>query len=115
MMERCPLCDHPYEGHKGIFADEESYITVIDGEVIRLTHRLSQVLAGILKCDPRIASFGYLMDYIYGLENDSEPSNDILKVYVYKIRKKISHTRFEIKTVWGKGFRIVEIKDGTKR
>ena len=114
-MEHCPLCDHPYEGHKGIFADEESYIAVIDGEVIRLTHRQSQVLAGILKCDPRIALFGYLMDYVYGLENEDEPNDKILHVYVCKIRKKMNHTRFEIKTIWGKGFRIVEIEDGTKK
>lgn len=114
-MEICPLCDHPYEGHKGIFADEESYSAVIDGEIIRLTHRQSQVLAGILKCDPRIASFGYLMDYVYGLENEDEPSNGILRVYVYNIRKKMNHTRFGIEAIRGEGFRIVEIEDGAKK
>jgi len=114
-MEYCPLCAHPYEVHKGIFVDEENYVVIIDGEVIGLTHRQSQVLAGILKCDPRVASLGYLMDYIYGLENDDDPKEKILHVYVCNIRKKINHTRFRIKTVWGKGFSIVEIEDGTKK
>ena len=114
-MKRCPLCDRPYEGHKGIFVDEENYVAIIDGEVIRLTPRESQFLAGILKCDPRVASLGYLMDYVYGLENDDDPKDKILHVYVCKIRKKINHTRFEIKTIWGKGFRIVEIEDGAKK
>ena len=112
-MERCPLCDQLYEGHKGIFIDEESSTLIVDGEVIKLTRRLFQVLAGILSCDPRLASVGYLMDYVYGAETDDEPGNKIISVMVCKARKKIKHTRFGIVTIWGHGFKIVETDDGT--
>ncbi len=114
-MEHCPLCNHPYEGHEGIFVDEESRTLIIDGKLIGLTHRMSQILAGILSCDPRVASIGYLMDYVYGADADDEPEKKILSVYVCRIRKKLKNTRFDIITIWGYGYRIMEIDDGTER
>ena len=114
-MANCPLCDHPYEGHRGVFVDVESRVLIVDGKLIRLTHRWSQVIAGILKCAPRPATLGFLMDYVYGAETDDEPHDKIISVYICKIRREIAHTRFGIETIWGAGWKIVEIDDGTER
>ena len=110
-MANCPLCDHPYEGHKGIFVDIETRVLIIDGELIRLTYRRCQILEGMLKCAPRPANLGYLMDYVYGTESDNEPDDKVISIYICKIRKKIAHTRFGIETIWGFGWKITEFED----
>ena len=114
-MGICPTCGHLLNGDKGIIVDEETRSVIIDGEVITLTRRMSLVLGGIVKCSPRVASKAYLMDYVYGLETDNEPDTKIVDIYVCKIRQQIKHTRFKIETVWGYGYKLVEIPDGSEK
>ncbi len=114
-MEHCPLCGHQYSIYEGIFIDEEHHIAIIDGKVIRLSHRTSQFFAGLVKCSPRIATKAYLMDYVYGLEADNEPDQKIVDLYIMRIRRKIKHTRFRVATIWGEGFKLTEISDGENK
>ena len=88
---------------------------VIDGEVISLTPRLIQTLAGIVKSSPRVVAKGYLMDYVYGLDNTNEPNDKIIDTYICLIRKQIKHTRFEIQTVKTLGYRWKEVSDGSEK
>ena len=115
VMETCPTCGQSFNEDKGITVDEETRSVIIDGEVIRLTRKLSLVLGGIVECSPRVASKDYLMDYVYGLETDNEPNTKIIDVYVCKIRGRIKHTRFKIENVWGYGYRLTETPNGSEK
>jgi DNA-binding response OmpR family regulator len=119
VMELCPLCGQLYSGGYGsIFLDERLRDVIIDGERIKLTHRMVSVFGGIVKSSPRTVTIAYLMDYVYGLETDNEPNEKIIHVFICRIRQKIKHTRFRIETVRGLGYRLVEkegIPDGENR
>lgn len=114
-METCPLCGNSYGGHEGVFIDEDFSEVVIDGEVISLTPRLVQTLAGIVKSSPRVVTKGYLMDYIYGLGSVNEPNDKIIDTFICLVRKQIKHTRFEIQTVKTLGYRWREVSDGSRK
>ena len=118
-METCPLCGQSYSGgYGGIFLDERLRDVIIDGERIKLTHRMMLVFGGIVKSSPRTVTTAYLMDYVYGLETDNEPNEKIIHVFICRIRQKIKHTRFRIETVRGLGYRLVEkegIPDGSEK
>jgi len=115
VMERCPLCGKSYDGHKGIFINESLRDIVIDGKYINLTPRELQVFAGIVKGASRLVSKAYLMDYIYGLETDNEPHQKVIDVFIYKLRKKIKCTRFEIENVPCVGYRLKERDNGSEK
>lgn len=111
-MENCPLCGNLYGGHEGVFVDEEFNGVIIDGESVKLTRRLTQTLAGIVRNSPRVITKAHLMDYIYGLETEDEPGSKVLDTFICMLRKRIKHTRFRIETIQGSGYRLKEIERG---
>ena len=111
-METCPYCGGECEISRGIYVDKETDTIFIDGKMLRLTKRERELFSAVYSTIPRPARYSFLMDYIYGMEaEDDEPNENILKVLLVRIRKKLKHTRFEIETVWGIGYRLRE-KDG---
>ena len=114
-METCPLCGNSYGGHEGVFIDEYSREVIIDGEVISLSPRLVQTLAGIVKSSPRLVTRGYLMDYIYGLGSVDEPNDKIIDTFICLIRRQLKHTRFEIQTVKTLGYRWREVPNDSRK
>ncbi len=49
-----------------------------------------------------------LMDALYFDRPDDAPESKIIDVFICKIRKKIAHTGYAIKTVWGQGYKLVK-------
>lgn len=48
---------------------------------------------------------------IYAVENSSAPGIDLVKIHVCHIRKRLVVHRWQIKTDWGVGFRMVEVEE----
>ncbi len=108
-MELCPVCGERREIHKGVYVDPDTNIVFIDGDVLRLTRKQNELFSGIYSTVPRPARISFLMDYMYGLHSEKEePNENILKVFMTRIRRKLKPTRFEIETVWGVGYRLKE-------
>ena len=111
-MNRCPLCDQEYKGHKGIYVDTYESEIIIDGRRLKLTRKQTELLAILIRISPRIARKEFLMDCMYGMAPEvDEPNQKIVDVFVCRIREQLVPTRFRIETVWGSGYRLRE-KDG---
>lgn len=118
-MLTCPYCGEETNAYEGIYVDTETNTVFIDGKRLDLTRRESELFSAIYSIVPRVARISFLMDYIYGLNPETDdPDANILKVFMTRIRKKLKPTRFEIETIWGIGYRLKErngknIKRGT--
>ena len=111
-MGTCPYCGGESDIAVGIFIDPDTNDVIIDGTVLKITHRQRQLFSAIYSVVPRPARTSFLMDYIYGLNSEKEePSDTILKVFMSRLRTALKPTRFEIETVWGVGYRL-RIKNG---
>jgi DNA-binding response OmpR family regulator len=63
----------------------------------------------------RAVTYASIMDALYfDRAAGEEPDQEILKVMVVYIRKKLAKTNFRIETIWGKGYSMVEISDKAK-
>jgi len=43
-----------------------------------------------------------------------EDPNNVIKVHIHHIRKRLRGSRYGIVTIWGRGFRLIEDKTGTR-
>ncbi len=107
-MQKCPLCGTICE-ILDARVDVDAGIFLWEGGNIELRRRPSQLLQALFEASPRAVSKGYLMDAMYGLfSEEEEPDDQILTVYVYQLRKKLTLTPFRIKSVWGDGYRLIQ-------
>ncbi len=116
--EICPLCGGKYGGHKGIYVSDNYNETVIDGVSVHLTRRESQTLAALVQVYPRVARKGFIMDYVYGMGPEvDEPEEKVIDVFACKLRKVLKPSGYDIKSVRGVGFKLVEedISDGPRK
>ncbi len=113
-MHTCPYCGGETNAYEGIYVNPEVDTVFIDGKRLDLTRKQSELFCAIYSIVPRTARISFLMDYMYGLTSDKEePDENILKVFMTRIRKRLESTRFEIETVRGIGYRLKE-RNGTE-
>lgn len=107
--EVCPLCSGKYGGHQGVYIDDDFNEVIIDGDVVKLTRRQTQTLAGVIKVYPRAARKEFLMDYVYGNEPEIDaPDDRIIDVYICRIRKILKPFGYGIEGVWGIGYKFTD-------
>ncbi len=106
MEDTCPLCGHILQEDTDIRIDLESGSVILDGQLIKATRKVFQILNLLIDKSPRVVSREFMMDYIYGLELDAfdEPSDEIIPIFICNARKAIKNTNYEIDTIWGKGW-----------
>jgi len=105
----CPLCGADILPGR-LLVDVEGGLLVGNGEVAQLTRQEFGVFEALWTARPRTLSKEQLAAALYSLLPGDEPEIRIIDVFVCKIRKKVVPLGFEIETVWGRGYRIVNQK-----
>lgn len=86
--------------------DADAITASVNGEEVLITARQFNVLYKLLSYPNKTFSRAQLMDEFWGL--DSDTSLRAVDVYITKLRDKLSGCDgFEIKTVWGIGYKAV--------
>lgn len=83
---------------------------MIEGSEIKLTKTEAQLLELLILNKGQVLKKEFILDRIWGFNNDVEPSN--VELYIYYLRKKINFdiTLIELKTIRGIGYCLKEIK-----
>ena len=86
--------------------DADAITALINGEDVLITARQFNILYKLLSYPNKTFSRAQLMDEFWGL--DSDTGLRAVDVYITKLRDKLSDCDgFEIKTVWGIGYKAV--------
>jgi len=83
----------------------------IDQHVIRLTLKEFEMLNVLVKAKGRTVTTDFIMNSLYGLSNDKEPFNYIVKVFACRLRKKLKCTGIKIIARTRIGY-YVEVPEG---
>lgn len=73
-----------------------------DEQPVELSAREFAVLELLLMREGRVVSKEHMVNHLYGWGD--EVGANAIEVYVYRIRKKLEHTGFELRTVRGMGY-----------
>jgi DNA-binding response OmpR family regulator len=74
-------------------------------EDAHFTNRETQILCCLISRIGKLVPHEAIVQAIYGLE-DNQPADDIIKVFICKLRKKLKH--HEIKADFGKGYILLK-------
>ena len=107
VSEGCPTCGRKLPESLSLRVDLEVGVAVANGKAVMLTPTEAELLTLIASTGTRVASTEFLMAGLYNLD---EPDENIIKVWICHLRKKLSKIGVTIETVWGKGVRI-SLKD----
>jgi two-component system response regulator TctD len=92
-------------GCANLSLDRKSRTVRIDGLPVELTRREITLLEIIISRPGRIFSKDELIDKL--LTQDDNPNVNLVEQYVARLRKKLVHARFEIRTLRGLGYQVV--------
>lgn len=79
------------------------------GETVPLTFTERAICKALFDRRPSGVAKEGLMTYLYSLRPNDHPEIKIIDVLVCKARQKLKGTRWRIETVWGTGYRLVEV------
>lgn len=82
-----------------------------DEQPVELSAREFAVLELLLMREGRVVSKEHMVNHLYGWGD--EVGANAIEVYVYRIRKKLEHSGFELRTVRGMGY-LLERDGGTR-
>lgn len=90
-----------------LFIDLDKYAVAIDGESVPLTKKEIELLWTLAKNDAKVFSRDNLLDSIWGYDyfGDSRTVDSHIKRLRAKL-EKYPHDNWEIKTIWGVGYRF---------
>ncbi|MDQ7095630.1 response regulator transcription factor [Desulfosporosinus sp. PR] len=79
----------------------------IDGEVIKLTLKESQLLELLIRNAGKVITKEQILDRVWGLDADVEFGN--VEIYIHYLRKKLGFQGIKIETIRGIGYCLREI------
>ena len=85
--------------------DRKSRTVWVDDQPVELTRREVVLLEIIMSRPGRIFSKDELIDKLLAL--DDNPNANLVEQYVARLRKKLAHAQFEIRTLRGLGYQVV--------
>lgn len=85
--------------------DRKSRTVRVDEQPVELTRREVVLLEIIVSRPGRIFSKDELIDKLLTLEDN--PNANLVEQYVARLRKKLAHAQFEIRTLRGLGYQVV--------
>lgn len=96
-----------YFSFDNLFIDLDKYIVSIDGQEVPLTKKELELLWTLAKNDTKVFSRDNLLDSIWGCDyfGDSRTVDSHIKRLRAKL-EKYPHENWEIKTIWGVGYRF---------
>lgn len=95
--------------YANLFIDLDKYAVTIDGEAVPLTKKEIELLWTLAKNNTKVFSRDNLLDSIWGYDyfGDSRTVDSHIKRLRAKV-DKYEHPQWEIKTIWGVGYRFEE-------
>ena len=95
--------------YANLFIDLDKYAVTIDGEEVPLTKKEIELLWTLAKNSTKVFSRDNLLDSIWGYDyfGDSRTVDSHIKRLRAKV-DKYEHPQWEIKTIWGVGYRFEE-------
>lgn len=95
--------------YANLFIDLDKYAVTIDGEDVPLTKKEIELLWTLAKNNTKVFSRDNLLDSIWGYDyfGDSRTVDSHIKRLRAKV-DKYEHPQWEIKTIWGVGYRFEE-------
>ena len=103
---RCPTCGGHVEADGKLKVNLTTNTAVADGQVIRLSPLLADLLTVLLEVRPRVASHDFLMARLYGTGEMAEMTT--LKVMISQLRKRLATTDWSIKSEFSRGYRLAK-------
>lgn len=93
--------------YANLFINLDQYSVQIDGESVQLTKKEIELLWTLAKNSTKVFSRDNLLDSIWGIDyfGDSRTVDSHIKRLRAKL-DKFSHPQWEIKTIWGVGYRF---------
>ncbi|NRP88491.1 Transcriptional regulatory protein QseB [Ensifer adhaerens] len=85
--------------------DRKARVAAVDGEPLSLTRRELTVLEILASRPERIFSKEELVDQLFNFDQD--PSSNAVEQFVARVRRKLSGSSVEIRTLRGLGYQIV--------
>ena len=85
--------------------DRASRVVAVNGVPIELTRRELTLLEILAARPGRIVAKDHLVDQLFGFDDD--PSANAVEQYVARLRKKLSGSKVEIRTLRGLGYQLV--------
>ncbi len=85
--------------------DRKSRTVRVDGHPLDLTRREVTLLEIIISRPGRIFGKDELIDKLFTL--DDNPNANLVEQYIARLRKKLAHAHFEIRTLRGLGYQVV--------
>lgn len=85
--------------------DRKSRTVRVDDVPVELTRRETVLLEILVSRPGRIFSKDELIDKLFTLEDN--PNANLVEQYVARLRKKLAHAHFEIRTLRGLGYQVV--------
>lgn len=98
--------------YKGLTIDLDTYTTTVDGEVIALTKKETELLWTLAANRQKVFSRDNLLDAVWGY--DYYGDNRTVDSHIRRLRAKLDkrdHPGWSIATIWGVGYRF-EVNDG---
>lgn len=82
------------------------------GEKVHLTQAEYEILRLFFQVRGRVVTGNYLFDFLYSLlpDSDQPATANIGRVWICRLRKKLADLPIKIETVWGTGWKLVEMR-----
>ncbi len=106
MTDCCPTCG----GHLpniDIKVDLNLNILVTNGCVTKLTAQEAEILSVLCDRALKVVRRESMVALVYGA-NEPDNAEGVLRVQICSLRKKLVRTDYEIDTIWGEGYRLIE-------
>ena len=85
---------------------EPSVIDELEGAP--MTKKMFQMLSRLRQARGKVVTKAQLHDAMYFERAEDAPEVKIVDVQICKMRKRLKDSRFQIETVWGHGYKLVE-------
>lgn len=106
LLRRPPITSSDQFDLEGLRLDTKSQVVTVDDQVIDLTSREYGLLEYLLRNKEKVVTREDILEHVWDRFHDS--FSNVVDVHLKNLRKKLPEDYAKrIKTVWGKGYRLV--------
>lgn len=105
----CPTCGQPCRPG-ALRVDLDNNIVIRGERWAQLTRQQAEILSIIVDARPRTLMQEQILIRLCGWRDHPEHGENLIRVQIYRIKKRIEALGVQIVSVSGKGYRIVEIE-----
>jgi two-component system OmpR family response regulator len=103
----CPTCGQPCEAIT-LRVDLDNNIVVRGDRWAKLTHQQAEILSIIVDAHPRRVTQEQILIRLCGWRDHPESGENLIRVQINRIRKRVEPLGIGIGRVYGTGYRIIE-------